>query len=140
MNSSGEIIGADTSELYALGSGCTSCTVDYYNGVTGVSKYKYTLSVKEDENYKSVIKDIAVDVSQQPDKAIVTCTNNGDSAAEFVEVIALFFKDDILIRNNTTYVVDDDSELKAGATLSTQLDCYEQYDEVKVFLTGRSHK
>lgn len=140
MNSSGEIIGVDTSELYALGSGCTSCTVDYYNGVTGVSKYKYTLSVKEDENYKSVIKDIAVDVSQQPDKAIVTCTNNGDSAAEFVEVIALFFKDDILIRNNTTYVVDDDSELKAGATLSTQLDCYEQYDEVKVFLNGRSHK
>jgi len=140
LNSSGEVIGADSSELYALGSGCTSCAIELFDGVTEVKQYKYTLSVEEDNDYKSVIQDIVMDISQQPDKVIVTCTNNGDSAAEFLEARALFFKDGEFITSANDLVVDDDNELKPNATLSTQLDCYKDYDDVKVYLIGGCKK
>jgi hypothetical protein len=140
LNSSGEIIGAQSSDVYALGSGCTSCALEIFDDVTGVDQFKHTLSVKEDEDYKSVIQDIAVDISQQPEKVIVTCTNNGDSAAEYLNVSVLFFKDGKYIGSAGDLVSDDDYELKPNATLSTQFDSYQDYDDIKVYLSGGSRK
>ena len=42
-----------------------------------------------------------------------------------------------VVRYDSTYIVDGDSEIKPGATLSKQLDTYEAFDTVEVYLTGR---
>ena len=39
--------------------------------------------------------------------------------------------------SDSTYIVDGDSELKPGATLSQQLSSYKGFDTVKVFFTAR---
>lgn len=137
LDSSGTILGANSSELEALGSGCESCLIDYFDGVENIDKFEYTLSLKEDPYYESVISDLSYETSEQRDKVIVTCTNNGSEPAEFVEVIGLFFKNGELVNYDSTYVTDDDSELKPGATLSEELNCYDGYDEVKIYFTGR---
>lgn len=40
----------------------------------------------------------------------------------------------------TRYITDGDSEIKPGATLSEQIRCYEDFDSVKVHITGRKGK
>ena len=41
-----------------------------------------------------------------------------------------------VVRYDSTYIVDGDSEIKPGATLLKQLDTYEAFDTVEVYLTG----
>lgn len=138
LDSSGTVIGADSSDLNALGSGCESVLVDYFDSVTGIDKYEYTLNVKEDSIYDSVIQDIDIQTSKQNDKVIITCTNNGTEPAKFVEAHALFFSNDELIEYGSTYIVDDDSELKVGSSISEQIEIYgKSFDDVKIYITGR---
>lgn len=138
LDSSGTVIGADSSDLNALGSGCESILVDYFDSVSGIDKYEYTLDVKEDTYYDSVIQDVEVKTSVQDDKVIITCTNNGAESAEYVEAYALFFENGVLIDYGSTYIVDDDSELKVGATISEQIEIYgKSFDDVKIYITGR---
>lgn len=133
-----QTIGAANGELNALGSGCESIMYEYFDGVSDIDHYDYKLSVKEDTTFDSVLSDISYDVSDQSDKVIVTCTNNSSDNAEFVEAYALFFKDGNVVSYGSTYIVDDDSELKAGETFSGQIDSYgEPYDDVKVYIVGR---
>ena len=69
---------------------------------------------------------------------IVGVTNNGTKAAKFVEAYALFFDaNNNIIKTASSYVVDDDSEIKPGKTLVEQLDAYGSFDHVEVYLTGR---
>ena len=138
LDSSGTVIGADSSELYALGSDCESILIDYFDSVSGIDKYEYTLNVKEDPFYDSIIQDITVETSVQEDKVIISCTNNGTEAAEFVEAYALFFSNGELIGYGSTYITDDDSELKAGSTISEQIEIYgKSFDDVNIYITGR---
>lgn len=137
LNSSGEVIGADSSSLEILGSGEESCLIEYFDGVVDVDKYEYSLTIKEQTYYESVMPDLSYETSEQSQKVILSCTNNGSEPAQFVEAIGLFFKNGELVFYNSTYITDDDSELKPNVTLSKELDCYEEYDEVKIYLTGR---
>lgn len=140
-NSENTIIGADSSSIDALGCGCESVITNYFDSVSGIDHFEYTLSMKEDEYNNSVLADINMNLSPQEDKVIVTCTNNGSVPAEFVEATALFFKDGRLVDYGCTYITDDDSEIKPGSTLSEQIDIYgTTFDDVKVYLTGRKSK
>ena len=49
----------------------------------------------------------------------------------------LFFSGDKVVGFDSTYFVDDDSELKPGKTITKELHCYEEYDSVKIYFTGR---
>ena len=42
-----------------------------------------------------------------------------------------------IIETASSYVVDDDSEIKPGKTLVEQLDAYGSFDHMEVYLTGR---
>lgn len=138
LDSSGETIGANSSELYALGAGCESILVDYFDNVSDIEKYEYTLNVKEDSVYDSVIQDIEVQTSVQEDKVIISCTNDGSEPAQFVEAYALFFSNGDVIDYGSTYFTDDDLELKSGATISEQIEVYgKKFDDVKIFIVGR---
>lgn len=72
--------------------------------------------------------------------AVFQVTNNGSEPAEFVEGYALFFKDGEIVSYEETYLTDDDSEIKPGATISKQFTSYEDFDNIEFYLTGRRSK
>lgn len=133
----GKLIGATDTDEVAVGSGETVCLTNYFNGVEGATSFEYTMTVEKDQYYESVVNDLVIEESKTDKKVILTCTNNGDKAARFVEAYALFFSGGELIGYDSTYITDDDSEIKAGATISDELSYYKIYDDVKVFVHGR---
>ena len=134
----GNVIGADSSELNAVGNGCQSILTHYFSSVENVKDFEYTLSVEKETYYQSVIQDVKLETSILEDKVIVTCTNNGSESAEFLEATALFMKENELVYYGSKYVTDDNSELKPNATISEQIEAYgNDFDDVKVYLTGR---
>lgn len=133
----GNTIGATDSSENAVASGEEVCLCNYFDTVSNADKFEYTMTVKKDLYYQSVMNDISVEESKTDEKVILTCTNNGTDAAQFVKAYALFFKDGTLINYDSTYVCDSDSEIKPGAAISSELICYGGYDDVKVYLNGR---
>lgn len=136
-DSSGNVIGAADASEEAIPAGWETCLSCYFDELEDAAEFEYSLSFKEDEHYKPAVQDLEYEESRTDKKVILTCTNNGEEAAEFVEATALFFSGGEVIRYDTTYITDDDSELKPGATISSELNCYEKYDDVKIYLTGR---
>ena len=67
---------------------------------------------------------------------VIECENIGTETANSVEAIALFLKDGKMVYYGSTYLVDDDFELKAGKSIAEDIECYEEYDSVKVFVHG----
>lgn len=136
-DSSGKTIGAASSSENAVESGQEVCLLNYFDGVTDADIFEYTLSVKEDKYYDPVYSDLAVEESRTDEKVILTVTNNGSEPAQFVEAQALFFAGGELVYYGSTYITDDESEIKAGATIAKEIDCYKGYDDVKVYYSGR---
>lgn len=136
-NEDGDVVGASDSELYALGAGCTSVFYEAFETSEAIDKYDTEFKYKESEYYKSVIKDLSYAQNDIKDGAVFQVTNNGVDPAEFVEGHALFFLGDELVDYQSTYFTDDDSELKSGKTISEQMNCYEEFDRIEFYLTGR---
>lgn len=133
----GKTLGANSSEICALGSNHEQVMVFYFDSVSGVDHFEYTIDYKEDPYYEAVFDDVEVQETMNDGNVVVTCTNNGEKAAEFVEAYALFFNGEKLVGYGSTYIIDDDSELKPGKTLSEQIECYENFDSVKCYYSGR---
>lgn len=138
-DSEGKTVGAASSSGEAIGSGHEVCLMNYFESVKSDSTFEYTISVKEDEYYESVLDDLGHEDSDTGEKVIVTCTNNGDKAAQFVEGTVLFFSGDKLVGYETNYLTDDDSELKPGASIAKEFEFYGEggYDRFEVYFTGR---
>lgn len=133
----GNTIGASDASGNAIGSGEEVCLCVYFDGVKNANSFDYTMTVKKDTYYDSVVSDLTIEQSTTNEKVILTCTNNGEKAAEFVEAYALFFNNGELTGYDSTYITDDDCEIKPGATLSSELNCYGGYDDVKIYISGR---
>lgn len=134
-DASGNLVGAKDSDQCAVGSGDEICL--YFMPDERYATVEYELSAKEDEWYESVVSDLTYESVPAKEKEIVSVTNNGSEAAEFVEVYALFFYGDEVVDFESAYFTDDDSELKPGKTITEELNCYEEYTSVRFFLTGR---
>lgn len=133
----GKTLGANSSDICALGSGHEQVMVFYFDSVSGVDHFEYTVDYKEDPYYEAVFDDVEVQETVNDGNVVITCTNNGEKAAEFIEVYALFFRGEQLVGYGSTYITDDDSELKPGKTLSKQIECYENFDSAKCYYSGR---
>ena len=136
----GAILGADSMEIDILGPGETSLGYFYFDNVSGVASVEYELSYDTEPYYTPVIGDLTVEQTINNKNVIVGVTNSGTKAAQFVEVYALFFDtNNNIIEIASSYVVDNDSEIKPGKTLVEQLDAYDTFDHVEVYLTGRAN-
>lgn len=134
-NESGALIGAKNSSKSAFESGTETLLI--FMPDEEYSKMEYELSVSEEKWYECVVSNLTYQSTPAENKEIVSVTNNGDEVAEFVEGYALFFMGDTLVSHSSRYFVDDDDELKSGKTITKELDCYENYDSVKFYFTGR---
>ncbi len=136
-SSDGTMVGADDSEFYALGAGCTSVLYEVFETDSDISYYEGSMKVKKSEYYESVIQDLSYVQNNVDDGAIFQVTNNGSEPADFVEGYVLFFKNGQLVHYESSYFTDDDSELKPGETISKQITSYEEFDSMQFYLTGR---
>ena len=136
-DAAGNIVGAESGGIEVIRAGHDEMIMEMYDG-TAPATYQTQLS----SSVCSYVEDAAASVIVQPtisgDKVIFTCTNAGTIPAEFFNVSALFFKNGQLVGHNYTYVIDADDELKAGSTMSGELDCYESsFDNVLIYTSGR---
>ena len=104
------------------------------------ASYEYTLTTEELDYYVPVDKDLAVEVSSATNKAIISVTNNGKVAAKYPEYQAFFYLNGKLVDTDWGYVDDADSEIKPGATERETASCYEDFDDVKVFIHSYADK
>lgn len=133
----GNLIGATSESEEAIPSGYEVCIEFYFSDAKNAASFEYTLDAKKDKYYEAVIQDLAYEESRTDKKVIISCTNNGKDAAEFVEATALFFLNGELVRSNSTYIVDDDSEIKPGATIVKEMNSFGEYDDVIIYFSGR---
>ena len=137
-DASGAVLGADSMEIAILGHGETSIGYFFFDGVQGVATVEYELSYDADPYYTPVLESLSVEQTINNSNVIVAVTNNGTKSAQFIEAYALFFDaNNNVVEVTSSYVVDDDSEIKPGKTIMEQLDAYESFDHVEVYLTGR---
>lgn len=134
------VIGAANSSIDILAPGEQSIAPFFFNSVSGIDHVEYTLSYDTSPYYKPVISDIEFVQHINDKNVVIMATNNGDEPAKFVQAYALFFDaDNNIVYSNSGYITDDDSEIKPGATLSTQLDAYGTFDHVECYYTGRKN-
>lgn len=133
----GNILSHDDSSEHAVAPGTE--TILTFMVDEKFSSTKYEISVSEEEYYEPVTQNLTYTSSKAKNKEIVTATNNGSIAAQFVEGYALFFKGDIVVYYDTAYFTDDDSEIKPGKSITKEMRSYEDYDTMRIILTGRGH-
>ena len=133
----GKMVGAESASFDALGPGCTSVLYEAFETEEKIDHYETELKSSKSEYYESVIQDLSYVQNDIDGGAIFQVTNNGGDAAEFVEGYALFFLNGELVGYESAYFTDDDSEIKAGETISKQMNLYEDFDKIEFYLTGR---
>lgn len=94
-------------------------------------------AVKKETRYDCVLSDLSYESTEAKDKVILSVTNNGDKAADFVKAYVIFFDNSLPVDFDWTYVTDNDSEIKAGRTVKKEINCYESFDSYLVFFSGR---
>lgn len=136
----GNVVGAETNSEQDIPSGHTIFVKNYFLDAPSVAEFETTFQTKIDVFYIPVAQNLAIETTRGNKKAIVKVTNNGAVTAEFPYVTAVFFKDGEISYVDSTYICDADAELKAGASLTEELNSYGAYDEVKVHLTAQRDK
>jgi hypothetical protein len=135
FDKSGKIIGTKEEEQEAFEKG-SGIALTFMNEEAPAS-IKYEISAEPETMYDCVTSELSQKTVLGKEKAIVAVTNNGSQSAEFVEGTGLFFKGKTLVGIETTYFTDDNSKIKAGKTIKKEMMCYNAFDSVKVYLTGR---
>lgn len=136
----GEVVGAANANFEALGAGCTSVLYEAFETDKEIDHYETKMNVSRSEYYESVIQNLSYVENDIEDGAVFQVTNNGEDVAEFVEGYALFFLNGELVSFESTYFVDDDSEIKSGNTISKQLMSYKDFNSIEFYMTGRKYK
>lgn len=136
-DSSGNIIGAGSTEERDIPAGCTVFINNYLNDVKGACSFDTSIQTAIDEYGVPVAQNISYEVTNLGDKVLVKATNNGSVSAEFPKAEAMFFHGDKVVAYRTQFLCDNDYELKPGASMTEQISAYEDYTSVKVHMTAR---
>ena len=129
-------IGADSGSESCVPAGHTVLIV--MNNDKNFARSEYAVSVSETKYYAPTSQNIAVESNKTENKLVVSLKNNGTTAARFAQVTALFFKNGQPVDYDYTYCVDDDTELKPGAIIDSEMSTYGlEYDSCKLFVTSR---
>lgn len=111
-------------------------TVLYFMLDEEYTSVEYDISVSEETWYQCVVSQLSYETTSAKNKEMISVTNNGEYAAFSVECYALFFKDGNVVDYSRALFIDDDCELKPGKTITSELDCYKEYDDVKFYFIG----
>ncbi|MCH5271890.1 MAG: hypothetical protein J1E83_14305 [Lachnospiraceae bacterium] len=134
-DSEGNVVGADSNNEKAIESGFTVCVPHGFSDVE-VTDVEYTINAKEETFYKPVLSDLSYEVFESDKKVIITCTNNGDLAAELVTGRVIFFLEGEVVKAEAHSFFEDGVKLNPNSSLSEEFTCRSEYDEIKVYFSG----
>ena len=136
-NESGDKIGAGSGHLEALGPQSEQLVIESFDNVSDVDHFDTTISASKAKWYEDATATIEVEADVLEDKVIITCTNNGDKAAQSVEGRVIFLKDGECVGYSTNYFMVEDGKLKPGESVTKQFDYYDgTFDEAKYYIVG----
>ncbi|MBO4862991.1 MAG: hypothetical protein J5517_01355 [Eubacterium sp.] len=130
-----KLIGTDDSSTYAIDCGNKALFIFYPD--EGFTKAEYTVVPKVDEYFIPATDAIDYDISENPDKLVVTVKNTSDKDLDNVEARAIFFKGDEVVGADVNYFMGSDYNLKAGEEVSKELCCYEEFDRYEIYIYPR---
>ena len=137
FDASGNVIGISNVSTEALGPGASHLLT-----AKNESPYEYAevsiTSAKADDRYNGSMENVACnDYAVNGEKVIFEVTNNDDAAVAFVSAYVLFYNGDEVVDSDYAYAIDDDNELKPGATLMAEVSTNKSFTTYRIFYYGR---
>ena len=141
------IIGAADDTNACIGTGEQSYIKFYFSDVTGIDHvdYKNGMQISQDDGFVPAISNLDVQGNVNGDVVTYSVKNNGEIAAEFVQVLSVFLDaSNTVLYMEESYVTDSNSEIAAGATQVEQVNYYNKdnlsFDHIDWFVKGRGSK
>ncbi|MCR4641381.1 MAG: protein kinase [Lachnospiraceae bacterium] len=137
-DSSGKAIAAKDGEITMLGAGETSIAEISLDHGSDIDHISYATQYKTDlGSYKAIIGKLNVDLGGVKDNVKITVENTADYTANSVRVYTLFFDAaGKLVYEDDRNFTDDNYEIKTGNSITKDVSCSVEYDQVEVYLTG----
>lgn len=134
----GAMVGASSDSSDPVAPGQTTCISMAFDNPEDIESCEYILMAKEAE-YNLPTEGVTVEYNILPEKVIFSATNNGTVDAEFVHVDVVFLKEGTPVDYDYCYIVNDESNLPAGATLTSEVRCSadEGFDDIVYAVSGR---
>lgn len=137
FDASGNVIGVSNVSTEALGPGATHLITS-----DNESPYEYAevtiTSAKADDRYQGSLENVScTDYPVNGEKVIFEVTNNGNAAVSFVSAYVLFYNGNEVVDYDYAYAIDDDNELKPGATLMAEASTNKSFTSYRIFYYGR---
>ena len=123
-DSDGNALASSNPEDYTVASGSSTILSAWLENVDENATIDYTMNVSTDVRSPSAANNIDLKHNVNGDKVVLTATNNSDKTAYFLNVDAIFLKNGKMVGCGETYLVGNDSDIKAGETRSGEIDCY----------------
>ena len=112
-----------------------------FGGIDSCDRVVYDLYCSTDVDHESAFSELAVQQIVTDNGVSVSVTNNGESDENTVDACALFFdKDGKVVGFDSAQIIDDNFEFRAGTSVTKDLESYNSFDSVKVFVTGSRYK
>lgn len=116
-DSADNIIGASSTSIEVLGPKETSIGQFSFHDVGEVDHIEYTLNASTASHFCPVVKHLEVETSLYNNSLMVSITNHGSVAAEFVEAYALIENQSgEIVGSEWNYIIDGNSQIAPGAT------------------------
>lgn len=132
----GNLVGAKSIDEYAAESGQEVVLYTSFDG-DKAKEFSYDLTADIDQYNLPVVSQIETKVTKLDKKVIVSCKNTSSENAKFVRATAMFFKEGKLKYINEVYCIDNKQVLGAGKTISNEINAFQEFDDVKVYITGK---
>lgn len=137
FDASGNVIGVSNVSTEALAPGASHLLT-----ANNESPYEYAevsiTSAKADDRYNGSMENVTCnDYAVNGEKVIFEVTNNGDAAVAFVRAYVLFYNGEEVVDTDYAYAIDDDDELKPGATLMAEVSTNKSFTTYRIFYYGR---
>lgn len=132
------MVGAGDSSVDAIPAG--GLTLLEFTNDVAFAQGKYELTAKECTYYTPLTQNMVLETNKTETKIIISASNTGSAPIKFASASALFFKDGAPSSLRDGSLSDDDYELKAGKSKTCEIEAYEKYDNVKLYLFGRGEK
>ena len=133
-NADNALVGAQSEDSCFIESGTEAVMVFWLDEEADHMDYEFAV-LETDTRYRT-ISGLSYESTTAADKEVVSVTNNLDEPLEYVDGMALFFKDGELVHFSGCEFVDVDGEQEPGKTLVSEALCYDEYDSVQFFFTG----
>ena len=137
-DSANNVIGASSMSIEVLGPKETSIGQFSFHNIGEVDHIEYTLNASVASYFCPVVKHLEVEPSLYNNNLMVSITNHGSVAAEFVQAYALIENQDgEVIGSEWTYIIDGNSQIAPGATESEQFNIKQPFDHIDIYLVAR---